>query len=190
MAMKKRLLTRFTVKRVEKYIRSLLLLPLLLWSVGSLAECSPDIPSTTLTQNFRINGDGTVSDLSTGLMWRKCSGYTSSNSEECLDTRAMNTWQETLQGTKQLNDEGGFAGYTDWRLPNVKELRTIVDEACSHANPLLFPNAQGEHWTSTHVAEDLPSDDDHIWIVYLTDGFVSSLPSDSLAPVMLVRDED
>ena len=60
---------------------------------------------------YTDNGDGTVSDNATGLMW------TQDDSGEGLD------WVNALQYAE--NSE--FAGYSDWRLPNVKELQGIVD---------------------------------------------------------------
>lgn len=61
--------------------------------------------------NFRDNLDGTVTDLATGLMWMKNdSGY------------GME-WQDALNYCEDLTD----AGYSDWRLPNAKELQSIVD---------------------------------------------------------------
>ncbi len=61
--------------------------------------------------NFRDNDDGTVTDLATGLMWMKNdSGY------------GM-IWKEALEYCENLD----FAGHSDWRLPNAKELQSIVD---------------------------------------------------------------
>ncbi len=60
--------------------------------------------------NFSDNGDGTVTDKATGLMWAK------SDSQKGLD------WVMSLQYAK----ESKLAGYDDWRLPNVKELQGIL----------------------------------------------------------------
>lgn len=64
--------------------------------------------------DFKDNGDGTISDQATGLMWGQ------SDSKE-----AMN-WEEALEWIKQKNREN-YLGYNDWRLPNAKELQSIVD---------------------------------------------------------------
>jgi hypothetical protein len=61
--------------------------------------------------DFHDNGDGTATDNATGLMWMK------------NDNGAGVVWQEAL--TYAENSE--FAGYTDWRLPNAKELQSILD---------------------------------------------------------------
>jgi len=63
------------------------------------------------TPTYIDNGDGTVSDTSTGLMWMQ------TDSEETLN------WEEALSYCENL--EAG--GYSDWRLPDVKELQSIVD---------------------------------------------------------------
>jgi hypothetical protein len=60
------------------------------------------------------NGDGTVSDLATGLMWQQ------------NDSGSAMTWQEALALAETRNAEA-YLGYSDWRLPNLKELQSIVD---------------------------------------------------------------
>jgi len=64
--------------------------------------------------DFHDNANGTISDNATGLMWQR------SDSEVGLD------WEEALSWVTQKNTEC-YLGYNDWRLPNVKELHSIVD---------------------------------------------------------------
>jgi len=61
--------------------------------------------------DFIDNGDGTVSDLATGLMWQQADDGTGRN------------WENALEYAENLE----LAGYSDWRLPNAKELHSIVD---------------------------------------------------------------
>jgi len=61
--------------------------------------------------SHRDNGDGTVSDLNTGLMWQQTP----------LDDKLE--WQEALAAA----DSFELAGYSDWRLPSVKELYSLID---------------------------------------------------------------
>ncbi|MHA7944008.1 Lcl C-terminal domain-containing protein [Formosa sp. 3Alg 14/1] len=61
--------------------------------------------------NFIDNGDGTVSDYATGLMWQKA------------DDGIGRDWEASLAYSEHLE----LAGYSDWRLPNAKELQSIVD---------------------------------------------------------------
>lgn len=64
--------------------------------------------------DFVDNGDGTITDNATGLMWSK------DDNGQGLD------WLEALAYVKQMNSEN-YLGYADWRLPNAKELQSIVD---------------------------------------------------------------
>ena len=63
---------------------------------------------------FSDNGDGTVTDSATGLMWSQSDSGTGVN------------WEEALAWVQAKNAEN-YLGYSDWRLPNVKELQSIVD---------------------------------------------------------------
>ena len=61
-------------------------------------------------QHFVKNGDGTVTDTNTGLMWQQV-------------TKGEMDWEEALTSC-----EGDtFAGYDDWRLPNRNELQSLLD---------------------------------------------------------------
>jgi len=75
---------------------------------------------------FVDNGDGTVTDKSTGLMWCKVDsgypGFADSLSGYTHSDGSLN-WEEALDFCENLD----FAGYSDWRLPNAKELQSIVD---------------------------------------------------------------
>lgn len=99
---------------------------------------------------FIDNGDGTVSDTATGLMWQKADDGTGKN------------WEEALHDAETLE----LASYDDWRLPNARELQSIVDytrspqTTNSHAiNPIFDtteiddPDGNSGHypffWTST-----------------------------------------
>ena len=64
--------------------------------------------------NFADNGNGTISDSATDLMWSKADSQTGMN------------WEDALAWVQQKNDENHL-GHNDWRLPNAKELHSIVD---------------------------------------------------------------
>jgi hypothetical protein len=70
--------------------------------------------------DFKDNGDGTVTDEATGLMWMKVD---SGELKAGKNKDGKLNWQEALSWAEDLE----YAGYSDWRLPNVKELQSIVD---------------------------------------------------------------
>jgi len=81
--------------------------------------------------SYHDNGDGTISDLNTGLMWEKKSADGSDH-----DVSKTFVWSSALTDTvwdwiNAINTEVGngigFAGFNDWRLPNVRELQSILD---------------------------------------------------------------
>ena len=127
---------------------------------------------------FVDNGDGTILDSATGLMWAQDdSGATGESS-----LRDGMTWAEALAWVDARNAEN-YLGYDDWRLPNAKELQSIVDydrapDATGSAgiDPLFnittITNEAGEldypwFWTSTtHVRADGSGDA----AVYITFG--------------------
>lgn len=63
---------------------------------------------------FVDNGDGTITDQATGLMWAQ------DDSGKGMD------WETALAWVQQQNS-ANYLGYSDWRLPNAKELQSIVD---------------------------------------------------------------
>jgi len=67
--------------------------------------------------DFSDNDDGTISDNATGLMWMQ-----DDNGEGVL-------WEDALGYAENFE----HAGYTDWRLPNIKELQSIIDYTRSPA---------------------------------------------------------
>lgn len=75
---------------------------------------------------FIDNGNNTITDKATGLMWMKLdSGHLKAGKNK---DGSLN-WQEALEWAENLV----VAGYSDWRLPNIKELQSIVDYSRSPA---------------------------------------------------------
>jgi len=128
--------------------------------------------------SYSVSGDGlTIRDNNTGLMWEvKEAG---SSCLHCVSD--TNRWsgggtQETIwDWLDDVNAEGGtgYAGYDDWRIPNLRELLSIVDygqdgSARRLIDPAFDPAGNG-HWTST---SPLPTGDDPAMRVNFQPGVV------------------
>ena len=131
------------------------------WSQGCASETG--VPSTTPAARFLMHGNGTVTDTATGLMWAQCAEGLSGSA--CADgTAATFTWEGALVRAR----DSGLAGYTDWRLPNIKELSSLVEERCWNPaiNLTVFPNTPASgFWSASPGAGSM----NHAWVVYYND---------------------
>lgn len=100
---------------------------------------------------YERNIQGIVMDKNTGLMWRTCTEGTSGS--ECDTGSAINaSWGDALLYVNKVNHDKGLEGFTDWRLPNIRELNSLADVQCTNAsiNSRIFPNTPAAHfWTSS-----------------------------------------
>jgi hypothetical protein len=79
------------------------------------------------------NGDGTITDANTGLMWEKLSFDGSVH-----DMTNFYTWDQAFSvHVATLNTPSCFAGHCDWRVPNVRELASLVNY--ENFNPAVSP---------------------------------------------------
>jgi len=103
---------------------------------------------------FVDNGDGTVTDTSTVLMWQQETAPGGYN------------WEQALAYCENLS----LGGHSDWRLPTVKELRSLVDysQYAPAIDTTFFPNtvSSSHYWSSTTDAASTSG----AWDVYFYDG--------------------
>ena len=98
--------------------------------------------------SFKDNGDGTVIDSATGLQWMQA------------DSGAGKNWQEALAYCEGLS----LANHTDWRLPNAKELHSIVDYS-NAPDTNGKPAIDTDYFSSTSIKNENGVDD---WPFYWT----------------------
>ena len=131
---------------------------------------------------FQDNGDGTVTDDSTGLMWEKKDGPVRGAGMTLHDVNAAWSWsQPEVTGTepdgsafteflRRLN-ESRFAGHSDWRLPTRQELLSIVDASrIPRINEVFGPTNSSWgpptcwYWTA-ETRTDIPGNLHNAWEV-------------------------
>lgn len=162
------------------------------FSSGAMAQtCKPEsIAPTQPAGQFLDNGDGTVTDIVNGLMWTKCSLGQIYKNGICTGTPThVDTWQVALvtaEGWKQ------YANSTGWRLPNIKELGSLVERSCvaPAINLSVFPSTpSAAYWSNTFDSKNVnPTQGIEGRIVDFTDGteFLTDVNRHRL--IRLVRD--
>jgi hypothetical protein len=115
-------------------------------------------------RRFTDNGDGTMTDNLTGLIWTKDGNL----------PNGTKTWQQALDYVASLNSSG-YLGYRDWRLPNVNELESLINANEANSATWLssqgFTNIQGLlYWSSTTTLLYF----DYAMVIAMWDGWVRS----------------
>lgn len=141
-------------------------------------------------QRFADNGDGTVTDNLTGLVWLRNANCIGTNHQE-FDLDGKVAWQQALDFIAGVND-GPYAdcgaGHTDWRLPNKKELYSLVDygrkyPALDTGHP--FQNVLNWRYWSSSSWYEVPS---QAWVVDMAYGdFYSDYKTGGQSAVWPVR---
>ncbi|NOT85333.1 MAG: DUF1566 domain-containing protein [Methylococcaceae bacterium] len=128
------------------------------------------LEAVTPKERYTINNDGTVTDKQTGLQWTRCSFGQTWNGSACTGLGSAIGWENAARIAYELS----FAGHTDWRLPSIDELKSLV--YCSTAKPNywnisgnacygdyqkptlskeVFPfTPGGVYWSSTNLGRD------------------------------------
>lgn len=158
-------------------------------------------------RSFTDNGNGTITDNASGLMWEKLS-----NDESIHDYGAIYEGRDAWQKIAQLNTTQ-FAGYGDWRLPNINELLTLVNygsgrggndylppgtfavfnegctfgctvKTCSCTNPARYWSSTTYHYRSTGPLTPTTAE---TWVVDFWDGRTAWSTKTFTAAIRAVR---
>lgn len=120
----------------------------LLLAVTARAQtCNPHIPVVAADSRYEVlASEAEVRDSRTGLVWQRCSLGQNWSAGRCNGTASALNWQGALQAAR--------AAGNDWRLPDIKELQSLVEDACQSPaiNTALFPGTVNDwYWSSSPV---------------------------------------
>ncbi len=141
-------------------------------------------PSANQAAPFVLSIDGQeATDTATGLIWRRCVEGMTWNGSTCSKAANFYTHEQALQ---RAATEASLS-QTAWRLPNVKELETLLVESPQNASVVdstVFPNMPTDiFWTSTPYAID----GNGVWFVDFSLGVVAAALRSNINYVRLVR---
>jgi hypothetical protein len=115
----------------------------------------------SFANDFVDNGDGTITDRATGLMWQR------SGSSKAVSWRSAKLYVDELNGTQ-------FAGHSDWRLPTIEELASLVEREKVngvHIDPIFYEK-QKSCWSADTKLNKVTGGRYTSWIVKFSDGII------------------
>ncbi|ADU64987.1 putative Fimh-like protein [Desulfurispirillum indicum S5] len=144
--------------------------------------CRETITPTTPDSQFVEHHDATVTDTRTGLMWKRCSEGQQWDGTTCTGQAITFTWQQALEYAQAHT----HSQYSDWRVPNVKELASLMENACTQPtiNTRIFPATPSErYWTSSPA----PRRPGASWNIRFLSGHSYTYDNWQLSHIRLVR---
>ena len=129
----------------------LILLITVMFSGLSHAACNVNVSASAPNDRYTVNSDGTIRDDDTKLVWMRCSVGQTWNGSGCSGNPASHSWQSALNTAYDYE----FADKSDWRLPDIKELSSLIEQQCYNPsiNENMFPDTPAEqYWTSSPYA--------------------------------------
>ena len=164
------------------------------------------VQRSTPNSRFDVDAanDSLITDLQTGLMWDRCSynldfDARSGNCVKAPDGLGQGgylntgfTWQMALENVVNAANDANYKGYSDWRVPNAKELASIVERSCVNPaiNNTAFPDTlSASYWTNTPM-EVVVNGVKRLqpFSVSFVDGQVLPLGADNPGAIRLVRE--
>ena len=153
----------------------------------------PMKPSTPTEKfDYTASNGNVLIDNRYGLMWMRCVvGQELHATFKTCDGTALNAnWTEALTQVGVANADSKY-GFNDWRMPNIKELMSIVEHTCNSPalNDTLFPGASGVSvWSNTPASDFIDSSPKEVRYVDFETGRASDAKITDTIYIRLVRD--
>ena len=124
----------------------------------------PSLPSPPVTPDTLIQSSVVWYDSSTNLTWMRCSLGQTWDGKTCIGTAEKYTWDAAHKAVAAMNRNGGYAGYTDWVVPDLDALKSLLCHVKngSQINKKIFPNTPAQLYWS---ASPLTSRNTSAWLV-------------------------
>ena len=161
-------------------------------SSAQAVNCANNFTPRNRDSVYEISVDGqTVTDTRTGLMWKRCSQGQNWDGNTCSGSGGTFIWDNALASAEAST----FAGYEDWRLPNIKELESLTEPCRDTAsiNDTVFPGTMNwRYWSASprfnpNTVHGYPKK--AAWCLNFGPAVVQSGPRDGAYHVRLVRGE-
>ena len=153
-------------------------------TVCSAISEEKNIQASTPTNQFDFdpNDGDVVTDKKTGLMWTRCPLNYHWALGTCInDSFGKISWESALT---KANEGGSYLLFSDWRVPNIKELASIVERKCAGfaINHEVFGGAgSGVYWSNSHTGSN-------VRVINMDSGQITTQAPTNTAYVRLVRD--
>ncbi len=144
--------------------------------------CPGNINESTPTAQFTLNTNATATDNKTGLVWMRCPLGQTFTGGVCTGVATTHTWEGAINAASAST----FGGNSDWRLPNIKELASIAEQACyaPAINEVVFSATPlNWFWSSSPAVENDPK----AWTFDFNNGVDQMQIKDLSGYVRLVR---
>lgn len=102
-----------------------------------------DMTESTKIAHYTVFADGTAVDNNTELMWARCSVGQTWQNGSCVGEAEKYTWEDAFSAIEQLNKDN-YLGYSDWRLPHIEELHSLLYCNTGFASTYIIPSKAGD----------------------------------------------
>lgn len=140
-----------------KSLFSIIVSAALLPAMAQAQSCNSQITPSTPNAQFQVDGEEVI-DFRTNLIWKRCATGQTWTGSSCSGASDSYTWAQALS----------VGNGTNWRLPNIKELLSLVEVSCGSPaiNASIFPNTEDLYfWTSSPYVNN-----NQAWLVSFSDG--------------------